>query len=202
MGDKPKTSVSFGSVKVGKGGSMTVSGSIKPGAVKSGATIEVLAMKTAGGPPKFGEKTTVKVGQRQDELHREVQAQARDTAGSCAWSTSRADSPRATRSSGRSTSSRPRCARRSHIASCHRRPGTSPGRRFALTLAGVLAAAACSAAAAERARRSDGGQRHDLSLGRRGASATRRSGLQALTRARPTPDPTRSTCIRAASPSS
>jgi tungstate transport system substrate-binding protein len=58
---KPKTSVSFGSVKVGSGGSMTVSGSIKPGAVKSGATIEVLAMKTAGGPPKFGEKTTVKL---------------------------------------------------------------------------------------------------------------------------------------------
>jgi len=58
---RPKTSVSFGSVKVGNGGSMTVTGSIKPGAVKSGATIEVLAMKTAGGPPKFGEKTTVKV---------------------------------------------------------------------------------------------------------------------------------------------
>jgi tungstate transport system substrate-binding protein len=58
---KPKTSVSFGSVKVGNGGSMTVSGSIKPGAVKSGATVEVLAMKTAGGPPKFGEKTTVKL---------------------------------------------------------------------------------------------------------------------------------------------
>jgi hypothetical protein len=58
---KPKTSVSFGSAKVGSGGSMTVPGSIKPGAVKSGATIEVLAMKTAGGPPKFGEKTTVKL---------------------------------------------------------------------------------------------------------------------------------------------
>ncbi len=58
---KPKTSVSFGSVKVSKGGSITVKGSIKPGAVKSGATIEVLAMKTAGGPPNFGEKTTVKV---------------------------------------------------------------------------------------------------------------------------------------------
>ena len=58
---KPKTSVSFGSVKAGSGGSMTVSGSIKPGAVKSGATIEVLAMMTAGGPPKFGEKTTVKL---------------------------------------------------------------------------------------------------------------------------------------------
>jgi tungstate transport system substrate-binding protein len=58
---KPKTSVSFGSVKVGNGGSMTVSGSIKPGAIKSGATVEVLAMKTAGGPPKFGGKTTVKL---------------------------------------------------------------------------------------------------------------------------------------------
>ena len=53
--------MSFASVKVSKGGSVTVKGSIKPGAVKSGATIEVLAMKTAGGPPKFGEKTTVKV---------------------------------------------------------------------------------------------------------------------------------------------
>ncbi len=62
VGGKPKTSVSFGSVKVAKkSGSVTVSGKIKPGAVKSGATIEVLAMKTAGGPPKFGEKTTVKV---------------------------------------------------------------------------------------------------------------------------------------------
>jgi hypothetical protein len=60
VGAKPKTSVSFGSVNVSKG-SVTVSGSIKPGAVKGGATIQVLAMKTAGGPPKFGEKTTVKV---------------------------------------------------------------------------------------------------------------------------------------------
>ena len=61
VGAKPKPSVSFGSVKVGKGGSMTVTGSIKPGAVKSGATIDVLAMKTAGGPPKFGGKATVKL---------------------------------------------------------------------------------------------------------------------------------------------
>ena len=61
VGAKPKPSVSFGSVKVGKGGSMTVTGSIKPGAVKSGATIDVLAMKTAGGPPKFGGKATIKL---------------------------------------------------------------------------------------------------------------------------------------------
>lgn len=61
VGGKPKTSVSFDSVKVSKSGSVTVSGKIKPGAVKSGATIQVLAMKTAGGPPKFGKKTTVKV---------------------------------------------------------------------------------------------------------------------------------------------
>ena len=61
VGSKPKTSVSFSSVKVAKGGKLTVSGTIKPGAPKSGATIEVLAMKTAGGPPQFGEKTTVKV---------------------------------------------------------------------------------------------------------------------------------------------
>ena len=52
VGAKPKTSVSFGSVKVAKGGKLTVSGTIKPGAPSSGATIEVLAMKTAGGPPE------------------------------------------------------------------------------------------------------------------------------------------------------
>ena len=63
VGAKPNTSVSFSSVKVAKkGGKVTVSGSIKPGAPGSGATIEVLAMKTAGGSPTFGEKTTVKVG--------------------------------------------------------------------------------------------------------------------------------------------
>ena len=61
VGAKPDTSVSFSSVKVAKGGKLTVSGKIKPGAPASGATIEVLAMKTAGGPPKFGEKTKVKV---------------------------------------------------------------------------------------------------------------------------------------------
>ena len=58
---KPKTSISFGSVKVGKGGKLTVAGKIKPGAPSGKATVEVLAMKTAGGPPKFGEKATVKV---------------------------------------------------------------------------------------------------------------------------------------------
>ena len=62
VGSKPATSVSFGSVKVAKGGKLTVSGTIKPGAPASGATVEVLAMKTAGGSPQFGEKTTVKVG--------------------------------------------------------------------------------------------------------------------------------------------
>ena len=62
VGSKPKTSVSFGSLKVANGGKLTVSGTIKPGAPASGATIEVLAMKTGGGPPQFGEKTTVKVG--------------------------------------------------------------------------------------------------------------------------------------------
>ena len=61
VGGKPKTSVSFSSVKVAKSGSVTLSGKIKPGAVKSGATIKVLAMKTAGGPAKFGKKATVKV---------------------------------------------------------------------------------------------------------------------------------------------
>jgi tungstate transport system substrate-binding protein len=63
VGAKPNTSVSFSSVKVAKtGGKVTVSGTIKPGAPASGATIEVLTMKTSGSPPQFGEKTTVKVG--------------------------------------------------------------------------------------------------------------------------------------------
>ena len=63
MGAKPNTSVSFSSVKVAKkGGKVTVSGTIKPGAPASGATIEVLVMKTSGGSPTFNEKTTVKVG--------------------------------------------------------------------------------------------------------------------------------------------
>ncbi len=61
VGSRPKTSVSFSSVKVAKGGSVTVSGTIKPAAPKGGASIEVLAMKTASGPPLFGQTTTVKV---------------------------------------------------------------------------------------------------------------------------------------------
>ena len=62
VGSKPQTSVSFSSVKVAKGGKLTISGKIKPGAPSGKATVEVLAMKTSGGPPKFGEKKTVKVG--------------------------------------------------------------------------------------------------------------------------------------------
>jgi hypothetical protein len=63
VGAKPSTSVSFSSVKVAKtGGKVTVSGTINPGAPASGATIEVLTMKTAGASPTFGEKTTVKLG--------------------------------------------------------------------------------------------------------------------------------------------
>jgi tungstate transport system substrate-binding protein len=63
VGSKPSTSVSFSSVKVAKkGGKVTVSGTIKPGAPASGATIQVLTMKTAGGAPQFGEKTKVKLG--------------------------------------------------------------------------------------------------------------------------------------------
>lgn len=62
VGAKPNTSVSFSSVKVAKtGGNVTVSGTIKPGAPASGATIEVLTMKTDGGSPTFGEKTQVKL---------------------------------------------------------------------------------------------------------------------------------------------
>ena len=59
---KPKTGVSFKSVKVSKG-SVTVKGAIKPGAVKGGATVEVLAMRTSGGSASFGEKAKLKVKQ-------------------------------------------------------------------------------------------------------------------------------------------
>ncbi len=62
VGAKPNTSVSFTSVKVAKGGKITVAGTIKPGAPSSGATIEVLTMKTSGGSSQFGEKTKVKLG--------------------------------------------------------------------------------------------------------------------------------------------
>jgi tungstate transport system substrate-binding protein len=63
VGAKPNTSVSFSSVKVAKkGDKVTVSGTIKPGAPASGATIEVLTMNTSGGSSQFGEKTKVKVG--------------------------------------------------------------------------------------------------------------------------------------------
>ncbi len=57
---KPSTSVSFSSVKVKKG-SVTVSGKIKPGAPASGAKVQILAMKTSGGPAQFGNKATVKL---------------------------------------------------------------------------------------------------------------------------------------------
>jgi tungstate transport system substrate-binding protein len=62
VGAKPNTSVSFSSVKVAKGGKVTASGTIKPGAPASGATVQVLTMKTTGGGPQFGEKTKVKLG--------------------------------------------------------------------------------------------------------------------------------------------
>jgi len=63
VGGKPNTSVSFTSVKVAKtGGKVTVSGTITPGAPASGATIEVLTMRTSNGTAAFGEKTTVKLG--------------------------------------------------------------------------------------------------------------------------------------------
>src|SRR5262249_46418563 len=62
VGSKPSTSVSFSSVKVAKkGGKVTVSGTIKPGAPSSGAKIQVLVMKTDGGSPSFNQKATVKV---------------------------------------------------------------------------------------------------------------------------------------------
>jgi tungstate transport system substrate-binding protein len=59
---KPNTGVSLRSVKVSKG-SVRVSGTIKPAAPKGGATVEVVAMKTSGGPPSFGEKAKLKVKQ-------------------------------------------------------------------------------------------------------------------------------------------
>ena len=49
-------------MKVANGGKVTVSGTISPGAPASGATIQVLTMKTSGNPPTFGEKTKVKLG--------------------------------------------------------------------------------------------------------------------------------------------
>jgi ABC-type tungstate transport system permease subunit len=67
VGSKPKTSVSFSSVKLSKGGSTTVSGTIKPAAPKSGATVEVLALKLNGGSAQFFEKAklTVRSGKTQ-----------------------------------------------------------------------------------------------------------------------------------------
>ena len=59
---KPKTGVSFKSLKVNKG-SVTLEGAIKPGAVKGGATVEVLAMRTSGGSASFGEKAKVPLKQ-------------------------------------------------------------------------------------------------------------------------------------------
>ena len=53
--------MSFGSVKVSKSGSVTVSGNDQARSRQERRDDQVLAMKTAGGPPKFGEKTTVKV---------------------------------------------------------------------------------------------------------------------------------------------
>jgi ABC-type tungstate transport system permease subunit len=57
VGAKPTVHVKLTSVKVAHG-SVTVSGAITPAGK---ATIGVLAMKTAGGAPKFGQKATVKV---------------------------------------------------------------------------------------------------------------------------------------------
>jgi ABC-type tungstate transport system permease subunit len=62
VGAKPNTSVSFSSIKVAKDGKVTVSGKVSPGAPASGATVQVLTMKTSGGSPQFGEKTKVKLG--------------------------------------------------------------------------------------------------------------------------------------------
>jgi ABC-type tungstate transport system permease subunit len=57
---QPTTSVSFSSVKIKKG-SATVSGKIKPGASKNGATVKILAMRTSGGPARFEDKAALKL---------------------------------------------------------------------------------------------------------------------------------------------
>lgn len=62
VNSKAMTSVSFKSVKV-RNGSVTLKGAIKPGAVKGGATVEVLAMRTSGGSASFSEKAKLKVKQ-------------------------------------------------------------------------------------------------------------------------------------------
>ena len=72
---KPSTSVSFSSVKVKKG-SVTVSGKIKPGAPASGAKVQILAMKTSGGPAAVRQQGDRQAQGRQNEVHRALQAQA------------------------------------------------------------------------------------------------------------------------------
>ncbi len=68
VANKPNTSVSFNSLKPANSGSVTVTGTIKPAAPKSGASIEVLAMKTTAGPPLFEQKTTVKIANRKTKF--------------------------------------------------------------------------------------------------------------------------------------
>ena len=60
VGAKPTSSVSFGSLKVNNG-ALTLGASVKPAAPKSGAKVELLAFKTAGGSPRLGENATVTV---------------------------------------------------------------------------------------------------------------------------------------------
>jgi ABC-type tungstate transport system permease subunit len=69
VGAAPTSSVSFGSLKVSNG-ALTLGASVRPAAPSSGAKVELLAFKTAGGSPRFGDKATVTVrGKTKVTLH-------------------------------------------------------------------------------------------------------------------------------------
>ncbi len=61
VGANPPRSVSFSSVKVNPGGHIEVSGTISPSISGRAVFVSVLAMKTSGGPPRFGTKHVVKI---------------------------------------------------------------------------------------------------------------------------------------------
>ncbi len=81
VGGKPATSVSFSSVKVAKGGKLTVSGKIKPGAPSGKATIEVLGHEDRRWPAEVRREDQGQGESRQDEVHRAFQAQDRIPVG-------------------------------------------------------------------------------------------------------------------------
>ena len=91
VGAKPKTSVSFSSVKVAKRRQGDRLGHDQARRSASGATIEVLAMKTSGGSPTVRREDHGQGGPRQDEVHRALQAQ--DRLPVCAAPREQADRP-------------------------------------------------------------------------------------------------------------